>query len=208
MDISEILTELNDSFEDTVEARKVSVINEIISDICSREPWPFLEATAAVNITAGNNTPTVPTDLRAVLTFSIDSERRVLQPERTDTMMKGYNLTATGDPLYYYFVGEELRLWPVPTRALTGTLFYLKNHPKVTSTTLEAAILIPARHHPLITLGSFARLYAREDDGELAVMFERLYEQRLKTMQNDTWKKQYDRPDRIVDLWADDYDLF
>lgn len=207
MNVSDIIDELDShGFADTETTEKLRVINDTIGDVCSREPWQFMEASEDVTLTAGDNTPTLPTNFRAMLTFIIPSEGRVLQPERLDTIAKTYpsSLTEQGVPYFYYFVGAELRVLPVPATTYTATAFFLKNHPTVTADTVEADILIPVRHHRVITLGSLAKLYAGEDDPSNAALFDSQYEARIQLMESDTWKKQYDRPDRIIDLWGDD----
>lgn len=206
MDVVEIIDELDDhGFEDTDTTRKLSVINDTVADTCSREPWPFLEDDAVLSFVASTAAPVLPSDFRAALTIVVPSLGRVLQPERLDTIVKSNSasLDTVGVPYYYYFVGEEMRVLPVPATAYTGTLFYLRNHPELAAVDLESSILIPPRHHRLIVLGSLARLYAMEDDPDLALIFEKQYETRLRTMEQDVWKKQFDRPDRIVDLWSD-----
>lgn len=208
--VAALISDLDDhGFEDTDADRKVAVINDTIADICSREPWPFLESVASV--TCNSQAPALPSDFRASLAVIIPSNGVVLQPERLDTIVKRYPnaLTSQGTPAYYYFIGSQINLVPVPDQSYVAQLYYLRTHPFVTQSSGETDILIPARHHRAIVLGTLARLYAMEDDPDLATVFNQLYEQRLVTMQADLWQRQFDRTDRVVDLWdGDDYDSF
>jgi hypothetical protein len=206
MDMSDLIEVLDDhGFADTAEARKVETLNDTYFDVCSRDPWPFLEASASVSLTAGDDTPTLPTDFRAALVFIIPARAIVLQPERLDTIAKNRAgvITQQGLPYYYYFVGSELRIAPVPDTSDTATLFYLKNPTELTAASAESAILIPPRHHRVLALGAISRLYAMEDDPELSALFGQQFENRIATMRNDTWQRQFDRPDRVIDVGED-----
>lgn len=210
MDISDVLDELDDhGFSDTAQERKLSVVNDTIQDICAREPWPFLEASAAITLSAGDEAPTLPARFRAAIGLIIPSQGVVMTPERLDTIAKTYpnSLASTGLPYFYYFVGSELRVLPVPGTDYAAMLFYLQDHPEVDENTLGTELLIPSRHHRAIVLGSVTKLYAMEDDPELSALFNQQYEERLARMESDSWKRQYDRPDRVVDIWdgGDDY---
>lgn len=202
MTMEEILSSVDDhGFEDTLEARKVQVVNAVIRDICAREPWTFLEEDASVTINAREITK--PTDFRAVLSLVIPSLGLVLVPERGDTVHKSdpASLTATGDyPTTYYFVGNTLYVRPVPTTSLTGTMFFLRNHPVVTADSVEADILIPAAHHQVIVDGTVSRIAAMEDDPDNAGLFKGFYEEGIQMM-HSTWKRQYDLPDRVIDVF-------
>ena len=207
MDMSAILSELDDhGFADTSSTRKVGCVNDTCWDICSREPWPFLEAsTDTFSLVAGQREPVLPTNFRASLSLVVPSLARVLVPERADTIMKNYAsmLAANGSPNYYYFVGEKMRLYPVPDANYTATLTYLQHQAELNVSSLETDFLLPPRHHRAIVLGALSKLYSMEDDPEIAAVFESQYEKRIQVIENDLWKKQYDRTDRIVDVWDD-----
>lgn len=200
MDVTAIFADLDDhGFADTTNSRKLAVVQDVIHDICSREPWPFLEASAAVNIVG--DTVQLPADFKAALAFIVNN--CVVTPERLDTVTKSYLTTGSssaGAPVLYYFIGEAMKVWPSANAAYSGTLMYLRVHPELTEGSVSADILIPPRHHRVIVLGALSKLYAMEDDTELSALFITQFEQRLVSMEQDLWKKQYDRPDRVVDL--------
>jgi len=89
MTIADILTELDDhGFQDISSVRKMGYINDVTADICSREPWPFLEdSTDTFPLVAGQREPVLPTNFRASLSLVVPSLARVLVPERADTIM-------------------------------------------------------------------------------------------------------------------------
>lgn len=214
MNVSDIISELNDhGFEDTSDTRKIALINDVIWDINSRNPWRFLRSEATVDFVQGNDSVTLPSDFRAAVSLVIPPTNgqpgAVLTPDEEEGVRKTYMLDGrTGTPTYYYFVGEALmRLYPTPDMNYTATLDYLRNQVAVSDSTLEAAILLPARHHRAITLGVLSRLYAMEDDTELAAMFEQQFEQRIETMMEDIDRQQFDRPKKVTDV-HDDYEFW
>lgn len=210
MTVQNMIDELEDhGFADTATARKVAVINDTLWDIESRHPWPFLETeNTAFTLTAGSATPSLPSDFSKMLSFTIPSEEVVMLPERLDTITKmiaGHE-SDQGVPGIYYFVGNTLKIWKVPQTTYTASIRYLKSQPEVDENDVASAVLLPARHHRVVVLGALYKLYAMEDDPELAIAFKQQYEERIELMAEDLFKRQYDRTDRIVDVWGDWYD--
>jgi hypothetical protein len=208
MNVADILSELDDNgFEDTDVSRKVALINDVIQDVCAREAWPFLEKSANITLAQGVEQVALPSDFRAALALVIPGHG-VLMPERQETVTKTYlsNAAATANPSVpglYYFLGSSMYLYPAPDVNYSAILRYLCVSNDVNENSLTADIIIPARHARVITLGALAKLNAMEDDPELAQLFDDQYEARISRMEQDLWKRQYDRPDRIVDLWSD-----
>lgn len=209
MDVSEILTELTDhGFEDTSTERKLAKVNDALWDIESREPWPFLEKTATLNFNGASPAATnLPADFKAVLWLYDNTNGVTLWPERLSTVRDRYGNTINqvSDPASYYFVAGELRLYPVPASS-TGRfqLDYMATQTEVTENTLQAAILIPPRHHQAIVLGALWRLYKMEDDPENGNAFQIDYENRLQQMHEDLFRRQYQRSDQIFVVDEDD----
>lgn len=209
MDVSEIIQELNNhGFEDTDSTQKMLVINDTLWDIESREPWPFLEKTTTLNFNGSSEIPTnMPTDFKAVMWLYDTVNAVTLQPERLSTIRDrfGASLTQVTDPLMYYFVGSSMRLYPVPPSA-TGRyrLDYFATQPELTSSDVEASILLPKRHHRIISLGALWRLYKLEDDPENAQQFQEDYEGRITTMREDLFRRQHQRADQIFVTDEDD----
>ena len=174
-------------------------INDAYFDVCSREPWPFLEKTATVNTVGGTATLTMPSDFGKVISMTIDSQGLTLMPIRLDDYGKRYvgSYTDSGVPYAYYFEGSLTKVHPVPNAAYAIRLAYLAS-PVAMSVSIDTP-LIPTRHHRVIALGALVNAYRLEDDPELAAVFEQQYEKRIQTMREDLWKRQYDRPDLIYD---------
>jgi len=203
--VADILSELSDhGFTDTSTARKLSVINDTIQDICSREPWPFLEKSITLTFDGTNTTPSnFPSDFRASLKLVDTNTGRVLEWNRLDDFDEAI-ATATaqltqGAPYAYYFVGSTLYVWPVPPATATVRMRYLSVPVDVTDTTDDAtlATIFPRRHQRVITLGALWKLYDMEDDPDIAVRFQSNFEARMQTMRQDLWRHQYDKADSV-----------
>jgi hypothetical protein len=180
-----------------------------VADICSREPWPFLEKEAQLNFDGTSPAPTnQPTDFKALLTLKRNDNGNPLDPERYDVMQRKYGnvITQSGQPVIYYFLGNSLRVWQVPS-AGTGvlTLDYLATHATLTQTSVETDFLIPPAHHRAVVLGALYKLYDMDDDYDIGASFQAQYEDRILKMRTDVWMRQYDRPARMYGI--DDFDL-
>jgi hypothetical protein len=196
-------------FTDTTTVRKLEKINAASWDLASREAWPFLEATVDLNFDGTNPYPSnLPSDFQSVLDIMRTDTGQKLQPLRlqeADSTM-ALQLTQAGEAVYYYFIGSQLRVSQVPAAA-TGLLRmrYIRKQPVLLQTDVEAAILLPKEHHEVLLLGTLVKLYDLEDDTDLSVRFQSLYEDALQKMRTSIWMRQYDRPDHILITDRDDF---
>ena len=211
-------------FDDFSDDQKLLLLNEAYLDICTREPWPFLEKrvdllvpngvdhvtnNTAVTVTAADGTISYGlTDLDSVLSFIDQKNRVVMVPERLDVIEKNFvvnNLNVF--PERYYFVGEEMYLYPGARNDTTYELTYIVRPVKITDTGQDSdsdAYLIPSRHHSVLVYGALVKAFLVNDDPQAAV-FQNMYEQRYQQMRNNLWLNQYDRTDRVHVL-TDSYD--
>lgn len=211
MNVSDIVTELNNTgFTDVSDQQKTFVINDTVWEIETTEPWPYLEKSVALNFDGVVPTPSnLPTDFNKVK-FMVDTTIGVtIWPERVETVRDRYSqnfLTQTGtNPFLYYQWGNTLKLYPIPP-ASTGRFYmdYIATQPALTTASLEAAILLPPRHHRTITLGAAYKLFAMDDDLENASAWQSMYNDKIGAMREDLFRKQYQRPDQIFMVDADD----
>lgn len=208
MDLPAILDEINDhGFGDTGATRKLSFVQQTIWDIESREPWPFLEA-GYVDLTfdGTSSVPTnVPSTFRAVTSLRDTTTGTYLQWLRDDDFEErvGTYNTQSGSPLYYYFSGNAINMWPVPTASTIVRMKYLKTSAEVTSSSAETAILIPKQFHRLIVQGSLYKLYEMEDDPDTAERYLSHYERGINDMRSAVWQRQFTHSDSIQRV--DDY---
>jgi len=207
-------------FDDFEDSQKLSLLNEAYFDIVTREPWPFLEDLKTFTVPSGTtkitNNPVLTinvnnevltaqsiTDLNSVLSLIDTTNGITLTPERTDVIEKNYwNSDSTSTPQHYYFINDELYLYPSASGDTVYRLFYTRV--PTAATTTSSTFMIPTRHHSIIVYGALVKAFLVNDDPQAAV-FQNMFESRYQQMRNDVWVNQYDRTDRIH-VMTDSYD--
>lgn len=206
--VSEMLAEHRDhGFDDFTDSRILGHLNDAYFDVCSREHWPFLEASVSPTVDA-TGAVTSPTDIGKVIKLVDTGLGTVLEPIRLDahTAYHAKTLTLTGSPYSYFFIGDTLYVYPISTSNVL-TLRYLKVPPPLTISP-DSSPLLPDRHDRVVLVGALVKSYLLQDDAENAGVFEQDFEARLAHMRTDLWQHQVDRPDTIQDMdealdWAD-----
>jgi len=198
-------------FEDFDDSDKARLLNQAYLDIVTREPWPFMEN--VVQFTAPSGTSQItnqsfsgsPSDVGSVLSFTDITNDVVMTPERADVIEKNYRINdLTGSPEYYYFVNDNVWVYPFVSGDTVYRLYYLRVPEEITTSTDTSTLLIPSRHHSVIVYGALVKAYLVNDDPQSAA-FQNMFEQRYQQMRNDVWMNQYDRTDRIH-VVTDGYD--
>lgn len=216
--VADIISELDDhGFADTGSIRKVGVIQDTIWQIEGLKPWPFLQTTWTLNFDGTNSYPanwaTLNPSFRASKRLKdLSNGRRLayVRDEEFDDYV-GTNYAQTGPPqLYYFGDAGALNVWPIPPAGSTLRLRGSRWSDPITAATTESGILIPKFfHRGLIVNGSLQRLYAMEDDTELAPIFQSYQSEALDMATETLFKSQYDRADHIrvtdPDSWDMDY---
>jgi hypothetical protein len=218
-------------FEDFEDSQKLLLLNETYFDVVTREAWPFLEKVVEFVVPSGvsqvtsgarfkilnstnvlNNaltnpiaTPFTEYSVNKVLSFIDKSNEIVMTPERNDVIEKNYHLIDdTSTPTKYYFVGEDLFIFPSTNGDTTYRLFFTQL-PVAATTNLDTTVwLLPERHHSIILYGALVKAFLVNDDPQ-ASLFQNLFESRYQQMRSDLWMSQYDRTDRVHVL-TDSYD--
>lgn len=216
MDVSEAITIINNhGFEDTDDTQKMWAINDAVWEIDGMEPWPYLLKSLNLNFDGTNPYPSnLPVDLARVKWATRLSDGNPIWPERIETIRNRYGSTAllaqTGDPQFFYFVGQQLRFWPIPNTSTGSVLLdYRAWQPKLTSTSVEANILMPVRYHSAWLSGALQRLYTGDDDPELGAVKKQEMEDRVSKMRSDLLIQQEMRSDVVVQTDPEDFsDLY
>jgi hypothetical protein len=213
MDVADMYLTLDlHGFEDIEESDRDLLLNDVIQEICTEAAWPFLDSVITIDASVevdSDGLVSLPDPISAVRNLrQVDSPyTRARYLSEDDLIEHNIDLTETGVPAYFYFVGENLYLWPIPTSG-NYRIGVVLVHPDLDADSEAEDILLPARHHRLIVLGMLYKLHSQEDDAENAAMFKQQFDERLMRMRQDLWKKQYDRPEsmRIYgwDDWADE----
>jgi len=198
-------------FEDFEESQKLTLLNEAYFDIATREAWPFLEA--VTTFTAPNGTEQItnqsfagsPSNVNAVLSFIDTTNDVVMTPERSDVIEKNFRVDdLTTYPEYYYFIGEDMFVYPAVRGNTSYRLSYIRSPIAATEASDTANWYIPARHHSIVLYGALVKSFLVNDDPQ-AGAFQNAFESRYQQMRNDLWMQQYDRTER-VHIISDGYD--
>lgn len=190
----------NHGFTDTDSATLTELLNDSYEDVWGREAWPFREASTTMDTVANTATVTLPADFGKAVSLVIDSLSLNMIPRRLDSLMHLFSgeLTQTGIPYYYYFVGDTMKVYPIPDGVYTITISYIKKFtPMVNGTDTPD---LPSNHR-VVLLGALVSAYDLEDDTDLAVRFEGRFENRLQRVREEWWMQQYDKPDLVHDIY-------
>lgn len=215
MDVSEAITVINNhGFEDTDDTQKMWAINDSIWEIDGMEPWPYLLKTVNLNFDGINPYPSnMPTDMARVKWVTFLSNGQPIWPERIESIRSRYGSSSTlgqlGNPTAFYFVGQQLRFWPIPTAGTATVLLdYRAWQTKLTTTSLEASILMPSRYHTAWVSGALQRLYTADDDPELGAVKKQDMEERVSKMRSDIMIQQEMRSDVVFLTDPDELDPY
>lgn len=207
--LNDMITEMrNHGFEDLDTATLTSLLNDAYEDVWGREPWPFREGQADVTLTAGTASVTTPSDFGKVASIMVKDMGTNLEPMRREDIGKQFpgRLDEQDQPIWYYFIGNQLYVYPVPDTTYTLTIFYLKDFTPMSNPTDSPAL--PSNHR-IVVLGALVSAYDMEDDNDVALRFQSRFEARLQTVREEWWMEQYDRPQTQTDLYMyDDFYFF
>lgn len=193
-------------FDDVSRTTLARLIDDAHKELCLREPWPFLERAETISQAANDNSVTTTATLGKVLAFVNKTDNVVLEPLRTDGQMKDYvyDLDTTGTPSHYYFIADQLYLWPTPDSAKSLRIRFLTEPSTLTASSQDSAILWPAKHDSVVLYGALSKAYYINDDPQGAAM-QQVMDARLQIARQDLWMKQYDRTDRVIVLDDNEY---
>ena len=172
-----------------------SAINAALENYSSNGVWPWLVSEVAINTVAGTATYALPTNHVRTLYLLDTSAFRELN-YRPRRMLASYG-TLTGKPLYYCYVGMNLRLAPTPDGVYALTHGIRIPDPELTA---DGSIpLIPTQYSDYIVTIAARLLAVRLKDTELLNILrgeERAWEQRLERVQIQT--SAYGRPNTAL----------
>lgn len=206
MTLAEMIADIKASgFDDMTDATALSLIDRAHKKICAREPFPFLEAESDLTVAADGKI-TAPTGIRAFMSIGNETQGYKLSPVRYDALIKARpSMNDVGEAYVYYAKGRDHYIYP-PGAGNTYHGFYLKRPETIDAVGDNALVLIPEEQHELILLDSISRAALREDDPEISRAYKAEFEELYQSSREDLWKRQYDLPDNIADVyWEDDY---
>lgn len=193
-------------FDDIERSTLARLLDDAHKENCLREPWPFLERQETITQAGGDDTVTTTATLGKVLALVNKSDEIALTPLRNDAQMRDYvyDLDESGIPTHYYFIGDQLHLWPTPEATTTLRIRFLTEPATLTKDSDDTDIIWPSKHDSVILYGALSKAYYINDDPQGAAM-QQVMEARLQIARADLWMKQFDRTDRVVVLDDNDY---
>jgi hypothetical protein len=189
--------------DEMTDDRKLEALNETYHEVCGRDQWPFLEQRQAVSIDPVTGLVTAANSkiVRTVQSFTRTDNGSRLEPYRLDDLLQQMQPLSNqaGDPVYYYFLGDDLYVAPIPATDPGTWLLQFTERPRdLLATSLETDIAIPSRYHrSTLVLGTLSKLALMQDDPEMGQAYERLFEKALSLMVDDLFRRQTDRPEFI-----------
>jgi len=158
MDLAALRAEVQArGFEYATTTRVDNWINAEYRELCSRQSWPFLETSTTV---AGAG---AISDVRFVQTVVHTTEARLLTFMDRRVLAETFaDLTAAGDPSYWFLENDILKTYPVTTDDLA--VRYVKIPAKLAAGTDEP--IVPDAYHEIIVDGAVARGYKDAENWE------------------------------------------
>jgi len=152
------------------------LINRSLAVISSAKEWPWLLNDHTVTFVSGS--ATLPNDfIRARQLVINDKPTYWLQLE--DFLMPDRTTGAFACTI----IGNKMKLTPLPTTDVTGTLYYYRNEPNLASD--FSTPVMPVTHHSLIVAYTcYLAALVRQDEGRAAV-YQAEYQALSNNMRDD-----------------------
>ncbi len=179
-----MINELHDmEFDDILDTRLLSLLNDKYQEVCSRYRWPFLEVSTPVTVDDAGAI-TWPDDLAHIKNISLASD---LYPYNLFNDTDNYHLTAGSLPTFSkWLYNKDL------------TLVYYIQPPDLE---LDTEPIFPSRHHEVVVYGGAARAYFMTDDSNLGQLFTQQYEDRVAKMVVDLLRRDV-APRKFYDIYG------
>lgn len=192
---------LHDDFDSTrYTAKAQQAINDCLRDIARRVDLPSQQKTYTVSLVDGTGSYAVPSDFARLKSLTDNNENPLTQIMRDE--LDFYDLTDTGDPYLYCLYGSSLTLYPTPTASNVTSLTLRYRAAPVdgfTNTTDTVDTYFPDAYAHILVKGARSRLYAFEDDAQMADYWETQYERALARLKGDLQNQEGSRKRQVGD---------
>lgn len=207
--LSDIVTKVQQRIRDTgySSTEIKNYINDTQNDVFNEYTLPFMEATQNYTLTANVSDITdgsgLPSNFVQGIELSLTTSGREkvvpyidyktldeMYPDPDDTTAHPANV-----PLYWYYFGETIRVFPKPNEAFTVTLKYYK---KPTLLSADADIPeIPSEFEELLVVGPAYRILQIKDNYDQAGILQNKYDEILQKLVVRYSQGQLGRPTRM-----------
>jgi hypothetical protein len=149
------------------------LINRSLSVIASAKEWPWLLDDYTLNFV--NGSASLPNDFIRARQLVIDYKPTVW------TQLEDFIMPDRLNGTYgWTIIGNKAKLSPANTNAVSGTMYYYRNEPNLSSD--ASTPLIPSVHHGLVVAYTcYLAAMTRQDEGRAAV-----YQAEYQTLLNNT----------------------
>lgn len=197
MNLGEIRREVQSRGYDYVSVSRLDAwIKQVYEEVCSLEPWPFLETEIS------GAAPLTVHDLSQVLYVSF-GDRTLRGTDLRDIRDRDPGLDNTGIPSNWYLSGNEIRIWPIAAEQIW--VRYIRKPPALTNDSSEP--LIPVAYHDSILVdGAVVKGLKDNDEYDQAAGLKTLYDAAIQSMRDALLVRNYQNPFQIAQTrHPDDY---
>lgn len=153
-------------------------IDDALALISTVHDWWWLQSTASLTFDTTYGAATLPTDFMKAYQLVINSAP-VEQLMLDQYLDPNASRTSYGWTVY----GNQIKIVPIPTASTTGTLYYYRGEPALSSDT--SAPLMPAVYHYSIVCYASFLCAARRQDEQRATLYMQEYNSRINAMHSD-----------------------
>ncbi len=175
-------------------------VNEAYREVCSLEPWPFLEtASTSTTIAAGVRYFTLPTNAWKVNALWDSTNKIPLEPITNISQVfdEFPNQDETGVPVLYRVRGTRVEVYPLPTTLTTYTVQY-EAYPGDLSADGDLPAL-PTQYHHILSNLAVAKAYRDDGNFDAAQSYEAEAGVILEAMRRDLLAPRTERYPSITD---------
>lgn len=201
-----IITKVQQRIRDTgySSTEITNYISDAQNDVYNEYRLPFMQTTQAYTLTAGvsdvTNGSGLPTNYVQALDITLTSsglekvipyaDIRVIDddfPDPDDTTRN-----PTGPPAMWYYYGDTIKVYPVPSQAYTVSLRYYKKPTELTSTSDVPEI--PSEFSELLVVGAAYRVLQVKDNYDQAAILQNKYDEILQKLVSKYSQPQVGKP--------------
>lgn len=203
--LRDLLTEYvnDDSTQRWTDATRNRYLNIWYKKILTEEPWYFLTATdTSITTSTSTSSYAKPSGMQKILGVWLGSVKPSNKlSEITRKEREVWDLTANARPQYYFLMGDNIYIYPLPDAAYNLTIEYIRQVPDMSSDSDTPAF--DSDFHYLIPLGAAASL-KKTSGGSQINEAEDLVQEYLAGL--DRMRKQLgqgtdDRPLAVKNVW-------
>lgn len=188
----------NDFDGDTYRQQAKRAINDALQDMSRRGAIPKLEQTDALAVTS--QTVDLPADNVRLLHVYVDSPRQPVQEISMDEFDELAS-PATGVPRSFAVFSGTIYLYPAPVSQVTLVVRY-RREPTTLVNDADNLGEIPDGYGWMLVAFARSRLFAFEDDAQMAQYWMGEYERMLGLLRADVGRRDLGRVRQVPGMWS------